>query len=229
MFDTYGILSFFDFIQYFKKAYDWFVNGTSEFEDDIYTSEEIDMPNKRPLVTNIMKISDLKKLLKPGDMVEFESYILGVKAYGHWGLFLGIKNKEYIIIHLSRELLPIKNSSKWYQLSNILQQNEGEMSIHLTSLENAAYSEQTGRINNYLDSIKTPNSARHIRRIANKAVKREPDYCLISNNCEHFVTELRYNEKISLQSKPIQKLLDFCNHIAKLPYNYLTHKNSSNI
>uniref|UniRef100_A0A0K0F0K4 LRAT domain-containing protein n=1 Tax=Strongyloides venezuelensis TaxID=75913 RepID=A0A0K0F0K4_STRVS len=227
MLDTYGILSYFDFIKYFKKIYDRLVNGTSEFEDDIYTSEEIDMPNKRPLVTDIINVSELKKLLKPGDMVEFESYILGVKAYGHWGLFLGIKNKEYIIIHLSRELVPIKKSNKWYQLSNILQQNEGEMSIHLTSLENAAYSEQTGRINNYLDCIKTPNSARHIRKIANKALRKEPDYCLISNNCEHFVTELRYNEKVSRQSKPVQKLLEFWNHISKLPYNHLTHKNSN--
>ncbi|CEF61882.1 LRAT-like domain-containing protein [Strongyloides ratti] len=214
-----------DALNYIKKVtFDLFLYRKLEFDDKLYTNDEINKPNKRSIKTKIIKISELKKIMKPGDMIEFESYILGLKTYGHWGIFLGIKENQYILIHMARELIKKNVPSYWNQFTNIFQQNDGQMSIHLTNLENAAFSDQTGRINNYLDNEKTPNSAKYIREIAAKALKKEIDYCLITNNCEHFVTELRYNEKISLQSKPIQVIITIYKIVTDFSYKYLYYK-----
>uniref|UniRef100_A0A0K0EQ25 LRAT domain-containing protein n=1 Tax=Strongyloides stercoralis TaxID=6248 RepID=A0A0K0EQ25_STRER len=223
-FNFLKIPHFSDVVDYLKDiTFNLIAYNQSEFDDKLYTNDEINKPNKRPVVTEIMKISQLKEILKPGDMIEFESYILGLKAYGHWGLFLGIKNGKYIIIHLARESVETDKSSYWNQLTNIFQQNGGRMSIHLTDLETAAFSDQTGRINNYLDNEKTPNSAHYIRKIAAEALKKEVQYCIITNNCEHFVTELRYNEKVSLQAKPLQVIYEIYDIIINFPINYLTY------
>ena len=58
------------------------------------------------------------------------------------------------------------------------------------------------KINNLWDSTRRPRDAKVIVEEALKLVGTKPKYNLLSNNCEHFATELRYgvgkSEQVSL-------------------------------
>ena len=57
-------------------------------------------------------------------------------------------------------------------------------------------------INNLMDGRRRPRDARIIVAKALQLVGSEPQYNLISNNCEHFATGLRYGISLSRQSLP---------------------------
>ncbi|NXN64913.1 HRSL1 enzyme, partial [Himantopus himantopus] len=56
------------------------------------------------------------------------------------------------------------------------------------------------RVNNKYDSIYTPLPVKDIIRRAEYFVNKEVSYDVLSNNCEHFVTMLRYGEMVSDQA-----------------------------
>uniref|UniRef100_A0A0N4ZP54 LRAT domain-containing protein n=1 Tax=Parastrongyloides trichosuri TaxID=131310 RepID=A0A0N4ZP54_PARTI len=176
----------------FKNHLGWLTNKTIQFDDSYYTSNEISTSYIRSLRTDTMNPKDLKKFLKPGDMIEFENGILGGSVpYSHWGIFLGIIEEKHIIIHVARE-------------SNYFSNEEGEkkssrITIHLTDLENSGFNGMMAKINNFLDRALLPNSVELIRKNAMIALDRDAKYDLVQNNCEHFATELRYSRRFSMQ------------------------------
>uniref|UniRef100_A0A8D2P520 LRAT domain-containing protein n=1 Tax=Zosterops lateralis melanops TaxID=1220523 RepID=A0A8D2P520_ZOSLA len=57
----------------------------------------------------------------------------------------------------------------------------------------------TWRVNNKYDRSRTPLPVKEIIRRAEHWIDREVPYDVLTNNCEHFVTELRYGEGVSDQ------------------------------
>lgn len=55
------------------------------------------------------------------------------------------------------------------------------------------------RVNNKYDRSRTPRPVEEIIRCAEEWIDREVPYDVIYENCEHFVTELRYGEGVSEQ------------------------------
>ncbi|CEF61881.1 LRAT-like domain-containing protein [Strongyloides ratti] len=187
-------LSFSTFGFGFKNHLGWLNNKTLEFDDSFYTDEEIIKAYRRIIKTDITNPVNLKKFLKPGDMIEFDNTILGGSVpYSHWGIFLGIIENKHIIIHVARE-------------SNYIKFNDGDE-------KKSRFNGMKAKINNFLDQAIIPNSVKAIRRNAIKALDRDAKYDLVQNNCEHFATELRYGIKVSMQ---VESRFIFLNSISIL-------------
>lgn len=58
------------------------------------------------------------------------------------------------------------------------------------------------RVNNHSDKEYKPQPGNKIISSAKKEVGEEMEYSLLSGNCEHFVTSLRYGESRNLQVRP---------------------------
>lgn len=58
------------------------------------------------------------------------------------------------------------------------------------------------RVNNHLDHKYTPRPVNEIIYSAKQKIGQEMPYSLLSRNCEHFVTNLRYGEPHSRQVRP---------------------------
>ncbi|XP_063800964.1 uncharacterized protein LOC134969144 [Pseudophryne corroboree] len=109
---------------------------------------------------------------KPGDMIEFQRY-----GYQHWGIYVG--NGE--IVHLT-------DQNGWSSLSSPF----GETAVvKKDSLERIA-ADCTYKVNNKYDTKISPYPPTEIVRAALERVGMRLQYSIISANCEHFVTELRY-------------------------------------
>uniref|UniRef100_A0A8C9KY69 LRAT domain-containing protein n=1 Tax=Serinus canaria TaxID=9135 RepID=A0A8C9KY69_SERCA len=59
------------------------------------------------------------------------------------------------------------------------------------------------RVNNKYDRSRTPRRVKEIIRDAEQWIGEEVSYDVLTNNCEHFVTELRYGEALCDQVKAI--------------------------
>ncbi|KAM6389157.1 phospholipase A and acyltransferase 1 [Pluvialis apricaria] len=116
---------------------------------------------------------------RPGDLIEIFR-----PGYQHWALYLG---DGYIInvvppdgVCSAKSVL----SGKAFVRKQLLKEAVG----------NNKY-----RVNNKYDGTHTPFPVRVIIRRAERCVNREVQYDVVNNNCEHFVTMLRYGEAVSEQ------------------------------
>ncbi|XP_037652259.1 phospholipase A and acyltransferase 4-like [Sebastes umbrosus] len=121
---------------------------------------------------------------KPGDLIEIFR-----GSYEHWAVYIGGNE----VVHL---IPPSVDSGPFGNLLMLLDSSRAEV-------RRQKIWEVVGRhrfiINNLLDDEYRPRERRIIVREACRMVGWELPYSTVTNNCEHFVTELRYGKPESRQ------------------------------
>ncbi|KAM8812731.1 uncharacterized protein V5649_005116 [Rhynchonycteris naso] len=116
---------------------------------------------------------------KPGDLIEI--FRIG---YQHWAIYVG----DGYVVHLAPpgEYPGACSSSLFSVLSNT-----GEVKRELLTdvVGGCVY-----RVNNYLDGKYKPLPVNKIISSAKEMIGKRMVYSIISRNCEHFVTDLRYGK-----------------------------------
>uniref|UniRef100_H0WRI8 Phospholipase A and acyltransferase 4 n=1 Tax=Otolemur garnettii TaxID=30611 RepID=H0WRI8_OTOGA len=116
---------------------------------------------------------------KPGDLIEI--FRIG---YEHWAIYVG----DGYVIHLAppSEYPGAGSSSIFSVLSN-------RAEVKLEPLE-AVVGGCSYRVNNHLDGKYKPRPVQEIIKAAREEVGKEIVYSVVTRNCEHFVTNLRYDK-----------------------------------
>ncbi|NWI71539.1 HRSL1 enzyme, partial [Todus mexicanus] len=122
---------------------------------------------------------------EPGDLIEIFR-----PAYQHWALYLG---DGYVInVTPVDEGPPATFSSAKSVFSR---KARARMQLLKDVVGNDTY-----HINNKYDGTYAPLPVEEIIRRAESLIDQEVSYDLLGNNCEHFVTLLRYGEGVSDQA-----------------------------
>ncbi|VCW68556.1 unnamed protein product, partial [Gulo gulo] len=121
---------------------------------------------------------------KPGDLIEIFR-----NGYQHWAIYVG---NGYVIHLAPPDEYPGAGSGSIFSVlsSRVKVKRERLRDV----VGNCHY-----RVNNLLDNKYTPRPVNQIVFSAKAKVGQEMEYCLLSKNCEHFVTDLRYGEAESRQ------------------------------
>ncbi|XP_075857849.1 phospholipase A and acyltransferase 4 [Microcebus murinus] len=121
---------------------------------------------------------------EPGDLIEIFR-----KVYEHWAIYVG----GGYVVHLAppSEYAGTGSSSSLSLLTR-------RAVVKLERLEHVVEGCDY-RVNNQLDRTYRPRPVRDIIKSAREMVGKEMKYSLVTNNCEHFVTNLRYGEARCLQ------------------------------
>ncbi|NXA17779.1 HRSL1 enzyme, partial [Ibidorhyncha struthersii] len=117
---------------------------------------------------------------RPGDLIEISR-----SAYKHWALYVG---DGYVI-----NVVPPDGVSS---AKSVL---TGKAWVRKQLLKEVVGTD-TYRVNNKYDRTYTPLPVKDIIRRAEHFVNKEVSYDVLSNNCEHFVTMLRYGVCVSDQA-----------------------------
>ncbi|XP_005051414.1 PREDICTED: phospholipid-metabolizing enzyme A-C1-like, partial [Ficedula albicollis] len=118
---------------------------------------------------------------EPGDLIEVD-----ILPYHHWALYIG----DGYVIHLmpldTGE--PSRFSTKGKVKKELLKEMVGD---------------HTWRVNNKPHCSRTPLTVEEIIRRAEQWIDKVVPYDIVTRNCEHFVTELRYGEAFSDQVRKV--------------------------
>ncbi|XP_048720856.2 phospholipase A and acyltransferase 1 isoform X1 [Caretta caretta] len=121
---------------------------------------------------------------QPGDLIEIFR-----PAYQHWALYLG---DGYII-----NVAPVEEGAA-SSLASAKSVFSRKALVKMQLLKDVVGSD-TYRINNKYDDAYTPLPVEEIIQRSEFLIGQEVSYDLLGNNCEHFVTLLRYGEGVSEQ------------------------------
>ncbi|NXE18750.1 HRSL1 enzyme, partial [Ardeotis kori] len=123
---------------------------------------------------------------QPGDLIEIFR-----PAYQHWALYLG---DGYII-----NVTPVDEGppATFASAKSVFSR---KARVRMQLLKDVVGSD-TYHINNKYDGTYAPLPVEEIIRRAEYLIDQEVSYDLLGNNCEHFVTLLRYGEGVSDQAK----------------------------
>ncbi|XP_069501091.1 phospholipase A and acyltransferase 3-like [Ambystoma mexicanum] len=121
---------------------------------------------------------------KPGDLIEIFR-----TGYQHWAIYVG----DGYVVHLAppSEYASAGSSSI---MSVFAERAEVKRELLAVVAGSNKYS-----VNNKYDSEYSPQPRTKIVRMAEQCVGKTMPYSVTSNNCEHFVTDLRYGVKKSKQ------------------------------
>ncbi|KAG8581503.1 hypothetical protein GDO81_007694 [Engystomops pustulosus] len=123
--------------------------------------------------------------LQPGDLIEIFR-----PAYQHWALYLG---DGYVI-----NVAPMEENTV-ASFSSAKSVFSRKALVKMQLLKDVVGSD-TYKVNNKYDDKYTPLPAEEIIQRAEILIGQEICYDLLGNNCEHFVTLLRYGEGVSDQA-----------------------------
>ncbi|KAG7510792.1 hypothetical protein JOB18_031791 [Solea senegalensis] len=123
--------------------------------------------------------------VKPGDLIEIDRGI-----YQHWAVYVG----GHEVVHL----VTADNGSEVLELLSILNTSTAE--VRRDKLQEVVGCNKF-IIKNLLDDQYKPREPDVIVRDACRMVGRYLRYNLVTHNCEHFVTNLRYGKPESRQVK----------------------------
>ncbi|KAG9351231.1 hypothetical protein JZ751_025122, partial [Albula glossodonta] len=121
---------------------------------------------------------------QPGDLIEIFR-----PAYQHWALYLG---DGYIV-----NLTPV-DEGQATAMSSVKSVFSRKAVVRMQLLKEVV-GNNSYRINNKYDDNHTPLPVCDIIHRAQLFIGQEVSYDLLGNNCEHFVTLLRYGEGVSEQ------------------------------
>uniref|UniRef100_A0A8C5WLW4 LRAT domain-containing protein n=2 Tax=Leptobrachium leishanense TaxID=445787 RepID=A0A8C5WLW4_9ANUR len=116
---------------------------------------------------------------KPGDLIEYQRL-----GYQHWGIYVG----DGFVVHLTDQD-GFSSISSAFGASAVVRKDRMER------VAAGCYY----KVNNKYDGKRTPLPIRKVVHAALDKVGETLNYSLTSENCEHFVTELRYGESFSDQ------------------------------
>uniref|UniRef100_A0A3B3UMV7 LRAT domain-containing protein n=1 Tax=Poecilia latipinna TaxID=48699 RepID=A0A3B3UMV7_9TELE len=119
---------------------------------------------------------------KPGDLIEI--FRVG---YKHWAIYIG----SGFVVHLVVNGLGSSSSCSLPA--------PGEMGVVMKEKLEDVVGGDRWRINNYLDKKHKPQQIYTIVKQAVGFIGTRLPYNLVSSNCEHFATDLRYGKSTSLQ------------------------------
>ncbi|XP_035400983.1 phospholipase A and acyltransferase 1 isoform X2 [Anser cygnoides] len=122
---------------------------------------------------------------QPGDLIEIFR-----PAYQHWALYLG---DGYII-----NVTPVDEGPP-ATLGSAKSVFSRKARVRMQLLKDVVGND-TYQINNKYDGTYAPLPVEEIIRQAEYLINQEVSYDLLGNNCEHFVTLLRYGEGVSEQA-----------------------------
>ncbi|XP_053842395.1 phospholipase A and acyltransferase 1-like isoform X1 [Vidua macroura] len=121
---------------------------------------------------------------QPGDLIEIDR-----TGYQHWALYVG---DGYVInvtpVDEGAPSLSVSTTSIFTRKAKVKKQ-----------LLKVVVGNHKWRVNNKYDRSRTPRPVEEIIRRAEQWIDREVPYDVLTSNCEHFVTELRYGEGVSEQ------------------------------
>ena len=132
--------------------------------------------------------------LQVGDMIEFDRPAI----YNHWGIYVG----DGYIVHVTGEP-NVRTGMGSIDISAGFSSGVSRnipAKVLLQALTKVADGNRF-YVNNLYDDRKMHFLPRVIAERALARVNEDFDYYLIVNNCEHFVTEMRYGEPVSKQVK----------------------------
>ncbi|NXS67576.1 HRSL1 enzyme, partial [Pandion haliaetus] len=121
---------------------------------------------------------------EPGDLIEIFR-----PAYQHWALYLG---DGYII-----NVTPVGPPGTLTSAKSVFSR---KALVRMQLLKDAVGND-TYHINNKYDSTYAPLPVKEIIQRAEYFIDQEVSYDLLGNNCEHFVTLLRYGKGVSDQAR----------------------------
>ncbi|KAL4697078.1 hypothetical protein H8959_002776 [Pygathrix nigripes] len=118
-----------------------------------------------------------RRTLRPGDLIEISRF-----GYEHWAIYVG----HGFVVHLAppSEIAGAGAASVLSALTN--------KAIVKKELLSAVAGRDTYRVNNKHDDRYRPLPSNKIVKRAEELVGQELPYSLTSDNCEHFVNQLRY-------------------------------------
>ncbi|XP_058277979.1 phospholipase A and acyltransferase 1 [Hirundo rustica] len=122
---------------------------------------------------------------QPGDLIEIYR-----EFYQHWALYMG---DGYVI-----NVTPVDEGAPSLSVSI------ASIFTRKAKVKKQLLKEVVGNdkwhVNNKYDRSHTPRPVGEIIRLAERWIDREVPYDVLANNCEHFVTMLRYGEGVSDQA-----------------------------
>ncbi|KAM7403689.1 hypothetical protein PAMA_004229 [Pampus argenteus] len=128
--------------------------------------------------------------IKPGDLIEFYR-----GTFEHWAVYIGGNEVVHLVPQGAED-----DSVPFSNLMSVLDSGIAEVMRH--KIWEVADSDRY-RVNNLQDDEYEPRDRSIIVRDACSMVGQRLPYCLVSHNCEHFVTELRYGKPESRQVKTV--------------------------
>ncbi|XP_041533683.1 phospholipase A and acyltransferase 1 [Microtus oregoni] len=121
---------------------------------------------------------------RPGDLIEVFR-----PGYQHWALYLG---DGYVI-----NIAPIDGIPSAFTSAKSVFSTKALVKMQLLK---DVVGNDTYRINNKYDTTHQPLPVEEVMQRSEFAIGQEVAYDLLVNNCEHFVTLLRYGEGVSEQA-----------------------------
>nr|XP_015092076.1 phospholipase A and acyltransferase 1 isoform X1 [Vicugna pacos]XP_015092078.1 phospholipase A and acyltransferase 1 isoform X1 [Vicugna pacos]XP_015092079.1 phospholipase A and acyltransferase 1 isoform X1 [Vicugna pacos]XP_031538824.1 phospholipase A and acyltransferase 1 isoform X1 [Vicugna pacos] len=131
---------------------------------------------------------------QPGDLIEVFR-----PGYQHWALYLG---DGYVI-----NIAPLADGvpASFTSAKSVFSRK----ALVKMQLLKDVVGDDTYRINNKYDETYSPLPVEEVMQRSEFVIGQEVEYDVFVNNCEHFVTLLRYGEGISEQIKSKEKLTTF--------------------
>ncbi|RMC02103.1 hypothetical protein DUI87_21265 [Hirundo rustica rustica] len=133
-------------------------------------------------------MADGRRHPQPGDLIEVSRPV-----YQHWALYMG---DGYVInvtpVDEGAPSLLVSTTSVFTRKAKVKKQ-----------LLKEVVGDDEWHVNNKYDRSHTPRPVGEIIRLAESWIDREVPYDVLANNCEHFVTMLRYGEGVSDQVRKV--------------------------
>ncbi|XP_027593853.1 phospholipase A and acyltransferase 1-like [Pipra filicauda] len=131
---------------------------------------------------------------EPGDLIEIKRLV-----YQHWALYLG----DGYVVHLTSADEGIRCLSG---SSDPIMRKKAKVKKQLLK---EVVGNNAWEVNNKYDRSYTPLPVKEIIKRAESYIGMEMTYNVLWENCEHFVTMLRYGKSVSDQVRGIQEMMDF--------------------
>uniref|UniRef100_A0A2K6A7P2 Phospholipase A and acyltransferase 1 n=1 Tax=Mandrillus leucophaeus TaxID=9568 RepID=A0A2K6A7P2_MANLE len=144
---------------------------------------------RRPRLKSEMAFNDCFSLNYPGNPCPGDLIEVFRPGYQHWALYLG---DGYVINIAPVDGIPVSFTSAKSVFSN-------KALVKMQLLKDVVGND-TYRINNKYDETYPPLPVEEIIKRSEFVIGQEVGYNLLVNNCEHFVTLLRYGEGVSQQA-----------------------------
>ncbi|XP_002716562.2 phospholipase A and acyltransferase 1 isoform X2 [Oryctolagus cuniculus] len=142
-----------------------------------------------PWLRSEMEFNDCFSLTYPGNPYPGDLIEVFRPGYQHWALYLG---DGYVINIAPTDGVPASFASAKSMFST--------KAVVKMQLLKDVVGNDTYRINNKYDEMYSPLPVDEVMKRSEFIIGQEVAYDLLVNNCEHFVTLLRYGEGISEQA-----------------------------
>ncbi|XP_005639898.1 phospholipase A and acyltransferase 1 [Canis lupus baileyi] len=146
-----------------------------------------------------MAFNDCFSLSYPGNPQQGDLIEVFRSGYQHWALYLG---DGYVI-----NIAPLEDgiSTSFTSAKSVF----SKKALVKMQLLKDVVGNDTYRINNKYDGTYSPLPVEEVMQRSEMVIGQEVEYDILVNNCEHFVTLLRYGEGVSEQANQAISTIGF--------------------